>query len=131
MRYLLNGVCAVAGTAQKPTVGADHVDILVGATRATASYTYSDIFFCKTGYYAYVDGVKTSSTTYWQLFMCTGGKRPDSAANAYKNCTGTSGITNCDSGNYASTSAAAESCARCKSGYHLNNGATACVANTT
>merc|ERR1712054_557290 len=167
MRYLLNGVCAVAGTAQKPTVGASHVDVLVGSTRATASYTSSNTFVCKTGYYAYIDetntalsgcyasstvasaplsnvtgspvtangtyviGVKTSSTTYWQLIMCTGGKRPDSAANAYKNCTGTSGITNCDSGAYASTAATAEICVQCKSGYTLNNAGTACLTNTT
>jgi len=140
---------------------------LIGTTRATASYTNSNYFFCKTGYYAYIDetstaltgcyasstlssaplsnisgspttangtyvvGVKTSSTTYWNLYMCTGGKRPDSAANAFKNCTGTSGITNCASGFYTSTSASSESCALCNSGYVLNNGQTACIAQTT
>merc|ERR1712230_96778 len=63
--------------------------------------------------------------------MCTGGKRPDTAANAYKNCSGTSGITNCDSGAYASTSATAETCVLCKSGYTLNSTGTACLTNTT
>merc|ERR1712183_818176 len=147
----------VAGAAQKPTVGATHLEAMIGGTRATASYTASNSFVCKSGYYAYIDetstalsgcyasstvasaplsnvtgspvtangsyviGVKTASTTYWNLFMCTGGKRPDTAANAHKNCTGTSGITNCDSGMYATTASSSESCALCNSGYVLNN----------
>jgi len=166
MRYLSNGVCAVAGTAQKPTVGASHVHTIHGSTRATASYTGSNMFVCKTGYYAYIDetstalsgcyasstvssaplsnitgtpntangtyvvGVKTASSTEWRLLTCTGGKRPDTAANAYKNCTGTSGITNCASGIYASTSATAETCEKCNSGYTLNSAGTACLTNT-
>merc|ERR1712151_341631 len=166
-RYLNSGVCSVAGAAQKPTVGSAHLANMMGTTRATASYTGSNMFVCKSGYYAYIDevttnlsgcyassgvasaplsnitgnpvtangtyvvGVKTSTTTYWNLLMCTGGKRPDSAANAFKNCTGTSGITNCDSGVYASTSATAETCAACKSGYVLKSDATACLTATT
>jgi len=166
-RYLNSGVCSVAGTAQKPTVGSAHLAIMLGATRATASYTGSNLFGCKSGYYAYIDetqtalsgcyasstvsaaplsnitgspvtangtyviGVKTSSTTYWNLYMCTGGKRPSNAANAFKNCTGTTGITNCDSGFYATTSATAETCAACKSGYVLNSTGSACLTATT
>jgi len=166
-RYLSSGTCAVVTAAQLPTVGSAHVKNLMGTTRATASYTGSNMFVCKSGYYAYIDevttnlsgcyassgvasaplsnitgnpvtangtyvvGVKTSTTTYWNLLMCTGGKRPDSAANAFKNCTGTSGITNCDSGVYASTSATAETCAACKSGYVLKSDATACLTATT
>lgn len=166
-RYLNSGVCSVAGTAQKPTVGASNMAIMVGSTRATASYSSTNMFGCKSGYYAYIDevtttltgcyasstvaavplsnitgspvtangtyviGVKTSSTNYWNLMMCTGGKRPDTAANAFKNCTGTTGITNCDGGMYASTSATAETCQQCKSGYVLNSTGSACLTATT
>merc|ERR1712178_264077 len=122
-----------------------------------ASYSSSNMFGCKSGYYAYIDevtttltgcyassgvssaplsnitgtpvtangtyvvGVKTSSTNYWQLHMCTGGKRPDSAANAFKNCTGTTGITNCYRADTAGTA-----CAVCANDSYFG-GSTVCV----
>merc|ERR1711988_1539636 len=53
------------------------------------------------------------------------------AANAFKNCSGTSGITNCNSGYYTSTAASSESCEACSSGYVLDSAGTACLTQTT
>jgi len=49
-------------SAQKPTINADKVDYYFATTRATASYTESNNFVCKSGYYAYIDEVDTALT---------------------------------------------------------------------
>merc|ERR1719240_1878608 len=59
---LSSNVCNVMTSANKPTVGSEHVDRYVGETRATASFTSTNYFFCKTGYYAYIDETSTTLT---------------------------------------------------------------------
>lgn len=61
---LTNGTCAAMTTANKPTVGAAHVEAYYGATRATTSFSCTNqyLFGCKTGYYAYIDETNTALT---------------------------------------------------------------------
>merc|ERR1711976_1051164 len=61
-RYLSSGACAVMTSTPWPTVGSGNLAWTVGTTRATASYTGSNYFFCNSGYYAYIDETDTSLT---------------------------------------------------------------------
>lgn len=61
---LSSGSCVAMTAANKPTVGAEHVENYDSSTRVTASYscTNNRTFVCKTGYYAYIDETNTSLT---------------------------------------------------------------------
>lgn len=61
-KVLSNGSCVAMTSANKPTVNPDQVDYYIGQTRTTAGYTSSNYFYCKTGYYAYIDETDTSLT---------------------------------------------------------------------
>jgi len=91
-RVLSNGSCVAMTSANKPTVGAEHVAFYDTDVRATASFTTSKKFFCKTGYYAYIDETNTalsgcyasSTSTSAPLSTCTG--TPTTANGNYVAC---------------------------------------------
>jgi len=95
-RVLSSGSCVAMTAANKPTVGSDHVAFYDSDVRLTAGFTSSKKFFCKTGYYAYIDETNTaltgcyasSTTAAAPLSTCTG--TPTTANGNYVVCTKTS-----------------------------------------
>merc|ERR1712226_459752 len=86
-KVLSNGKCVAMTSANKPTINADQVDYYIGQTRTTAGYTSSNYFYCKTGYYAYIDEVDTAKTGCYATSTTT--------AAPLSSVTGTPTTTNC------------------------------------
>merc|ERR1712178_607895 len=121
-RYLNSGVCSVAGTAQKPTVGASHLAIMIGATRATASYSSSNMFGCKSGYYAYIDEVTTTLTGCYASSGVSSAPLSNITGTPVTAClTATTALANCYRADTAGTA-----CAVCANDSYFG-GSTVCV----
>merc|ERR1711981_812599 len=95
--------------ANKPTVGSEHVEFYDSNVRSTLLFTDSKKFYCKSGYYAYIDETTpalagcyaTSTISSAPLSNCSG--TPTTTNGNYVTCIKTSssswwGLHDCSSG---------------------------------
>jgi len=117
-KVLSNGSCVAMTAANKPTVNPDQVDYYVGQTRTTAGYTSSNYFYCKSGYYAYIDETNTALTGCYATSTTT--------AAPLSNVTGTATTANCTYVNaFKTANSSYWRCYECASGKAPSNSSNA------
>merc|ERR1719218_295291 len=141
---LASGICSARTTAQKVPVNADQVQAYLAGSASSFSTTIDPVI-CKSGYYAFNDGITANAPTsltncnyitsyynannkFWTCTECNSGYTLSNALLSNASCASGVTITNCDKGVLSSGT---NTCAECKSGYVRANNEQSCVAETT